>query len=108
MLRAKEIVSASVNGSTEVKRSSVQINLEANNQSAHTLPENGLKSLVRPYNNWQGNVLLQFYKSFCVIYSGKVAHLSDTWHCGHNTVTGMAPSDIKTSQPLKNINVKAI
>lgn len=74
---------ASVNASTGGEHSSMQINLEGNNQSAHILSKMGLKCLVRPCNNWQRNILLQFRRSSCVFNSGRVAHLSDALHPGH-------------------------
>lgn len=85
----------------------MQINLEANNQSAHTLPKMGLKGLVRPCNNWQRNILLRFCRSSCFFNSGRgstsLLGILDT----HDALTGLAQSDIKTSQPLKSINVKS-
>lgn len=52
MLRAKEIKSAPVNCSTEGEHSSVPINSEATNQSAHTLPKKGLEELVYEDGLW--------------------------------------------------------
>lgn len=66
---------APVNASTEGELSSVQTNLGANNQSAHTLPKKGLKGLGRSHNNGQKKILWQFCRSYCVFDSGREAHL---------------------------------
>lgn len=96
MLRAKEILSAPVNCSTEGEHSSVPINSQTNNQSVHTLPKKCLEELV--YENglwdhvsdqWQRKILLRFCRSYVFLAVGE-QHISDIWHPGtRDTVSGL-------------------